>query len=148
MRCSPSRAGVSCTSAITPSMAKFAAVAAWLDSLGKLLGERDSSVRPQLVAAARTLAMPKSYEGPLRPALIAVAEDGKAPSAVRLDAQELAARFARELHDGAVQSLIAVEMQVDVLRRQAEAGRVDFLSHVLFQRLSCRPSRRCGRCPC
>lgn len=28
-------------------------------------------------------------------------------------------RFARELHDGAVQSLIAVEMQVDVLRRQA-----------------------------
>jgi signal transduction histidine kinase len=28
------------------------------------------------------------------------------------------ARFARELHDGAVQSLIAVEMQVDVLRRQ------------------------------
>ena len=33
------------------------------------------------------------------------------------------ARFARELHDGAVQSLIAVEMQVDVLRRQADAGR-------------------------
>ena len=32
------------------------------------------------------------------------------------------ARVARELHDGAVQSLIAVEMQVDVLRRQAEAG--------------------------
>jgi signal transduction histidine kinase len=31
------------------------------------------------------------------------------------------ARFARELHDGAVQSLIAVEMQVDVLKRQAEA---------------------------
>lgn len=31
------------------------------------------------------------------------------------------ARFARELHDGAVQSLIAVEMQVDVLRRQAVA---------------------------
>jgi len=30
------------------------------------------------------------------------------------------ARFARELHDGAVQSLIGVEMQVDVLRRQAE----------------------------
>ncbi|MGH9510784.1 MAG: GAF domain-containing sensor histidine kinase [Terriglobales bacterium] len=29
------------------------------------------------------------------------------------------ARFARELHDGAVQSLIAVEMQVDVLRRQS-----------------------------
>ena len=29
------------------------------------------------------------------------------------------ARVARELHDGAVQSLIAVEMQVDVLRRQA-----------------------------
>ena len=33
------------------------------------------------------------------------------------------ARMARELHDGAVQSLIAVEMQVDVLRRQAEADR-------------------------
>jgi signal transduction histidine kinase len=32
-------------------------------------------------------------------------------------------RFARELHDGAVQSLIAVEMQVDVLRRQAEADK-------------------------
>ena len=30
------------------------------------------------------------------------------------------ARFARELHDGAVQSLIAMEMQVDVLRRQAQ----------------------------
>jgi signal transduction histidine kinase len=29
------------------------------------------------------------------------------------------ARFARELHDGAVQSLIAVEMQLDVLRRQS-----------------------------
>lgn len=29
------------------------------------------------------------------------------------------ARFARELHDGAVQSLIAVEMQVDVLRRRS-----------------------------
>lgn len=33
------------------------------------------------------------------------------------------ARFARELHDGAVQSLIAVEMQVDVIRRQSAAGR-------------------------
>ena len=32
------------------------------------------------------------------------------------------ARFARELHDGAVQSLIAVEMQVDVLRRQAQTS--------------------------
>jgi signal transduction histidine kinase len=31
------------------------------------------------------------------------------------------ARVARELHDGAVQSLIAMEMQVDVLRRQAAA---------------------------
>ena len=46
------------------------------------------------------------------------------------------ARFARELHDGAVQSLIAVEMQVDVLRRQAsrdpsvvstELGRIQHL---------------------
>jgi signal transduction histidine kinase len=33
------------------------------------------------------------------------------------------ARVARELHDGAVQSLIAMEMQVDVVRRQAEAGK-------------------------
>ena len=33
------------------------------------------------------------------------------------------ARVARELHDGAVQSLIAVEMQVDVVRRQGEAGK-------------------------
>ena len=31
------------------------------------------------------------------------------------------ARFARELHDGAVQSLIAMEMQVDVLRRQSSS---------------------------
>jgi signal transduction histidine kinase len=31
------------------------------------------------------------------------------------------ARVARELHDGAVQSLIAMEMQVDVLRRQSSA---------------------------
>jgi len=30
------------------------------------------------------------------------------------------ARVARELHDGAVQSLISVEMQVDVLRRRAD----------------------------
>jgi signal transduction histidine kinase len=34
------------------------------------------------------------------------------------------ARFARELHDGAVQSLIAVEMQVDVLRRQSASNAV------------------------
>jgi signal transduction histidine kinase len=33
-------------------------------------------------------------------------------------------RVARELHDGAVQSLIAVEMQVDVLRRQAQADKM------------------------
>lgn len=33
------------------------------------------------------------------------------------------ARVARELHDGAVQSLIAVEMQVDVLRRQAQSDK-------------------------
>jgi signal transduction histidine kinase len=32
------------------------------------------------------------------------------------------ARLVRELHDGAVQSLIGVEMQVDVLRRSATAG--------------------------
>ena len=46
------------------------------------------------------------------------------------------ARFARELHDGAIQSLIAVEMQLDVLRRQsgtqspvvnAELGRIQLL---------------------
>jgi len=32
------------------------------------------------------------------------------------------ARLVRELHDGAVQSLIGVEMQVDVLRRTSQAG--------------------------
>ena len=45
------------------------------------------------------------------------------------------ARFARELHDGAIQSLIAVEMQLDVLRRQSgtqapvneELGRIQSL---------------------
>jgi signal transduction histidine kinase len=46
------------------------------------------------------------------------------------------ARFARELHDGAIQSLIGVEMQLDVLRRQsgtqapvvnAELGRIQKL---------------------
>jgi two-component system nitrate/nitrite sensor histidine kinase NarX len=40
------------------------------------------------------------------------------------------ARFARELHDGAVQSLIAVEMQVDVLRRQS-ATRADIVPEEL-----------------
>ena len=32
------------------------------------------------------------------------------------------ARVARELHDGVIQSLISVEMQVDVVRRRAETG--------------------------
>src|SRR6267142_2497978 len=36
------------------------------------------------------------------------------------------ARVARELHDGAVQSLIAMEMQVDLLRRQAETKASSF----------------------
>jgi signal transduction histidine kinase len=36
------------------------------------------------------------------------------------------ARVARELHDGAVQSLIAMEMQVDILRRQAETQASSF----------------------
>jgi signal transduction histidine kinase len=36
------------------------------------------------------------------------------------------ARVARELHDGAVQSLIAMEMQVDLLRRQAETQASSF----------------------
>jgi len=40
------------------------------------------------------------------------------------------ARFARELHDGAVQSLIAVEMQVDVLRRQS-AGKPEVVPEEL-----------------
>jgi signal transduction histidine kinase len=40
------------------------------------------------------------------------------------------ARFARELHDGAVQSLIAVEMQVDVLRRQS-SGKAGLLTEEL-----------------
>src|SRR5207302_7063759 len=42
---------------------------------------------------------------------------------LRAGAVEIA-RFARELHDGAVQSLIAVEMQVDVLRRQSASPSV------------------------
>jgi len=47
------------------------------------------------------------------------------------------ARVARELHDGAVQSLIAMEMQVDVVRRQAEtqsspvAGEFARIQHLL-----------------
>jgi signal transduction histidine kinase len=47
------------------------------------------------------------------------------------------ARVARELHDGAVQSLIAMEMQVDVVRRQAEtqsspvAGELARIQHLL-----------------
>ncbi|HWR37518.1 MAG TPA: histidine kinase [Clostridia bacterium] len=47
------------------------------------------------------------------------------------------ARVARELHDGAIQSLISVEMQVDVLRRQAErsaipmAGELDRIQQLL-----------------
>jgi signal transduction histidine kinase len=41
------------------------------------------------------------------------------------------ARFARELHDGAVQSLIAVEMQVDVLRRQSSSQSSPFLTDEL-----------------
>src|SRR5581483_2467208 len=45
------------------------------------------------------------------------------------------ARFARELHDGTIQALISVEMQVDVLRRQAQksadnARFADELAHV------------------
>ena len=32
------------------------------------------------------------------------------------------ARVARELHDGAIQSLISAEMRADVLRRRAERG--------------------------
>jgi signal transduction histidine kinase len=45
------------------------------------------------------------------------------------------ARFARELHDGSIQALISVEMQVDVLRRQAlksaaDSRFADQLSHV------------------
>jgi len=47
------------------------------------------------------------------------------------------ARVARELHDGAIQSLIAVEMQVDVLRRKAEtqpgsvAGELEHIQRLL-----------------
>jgi signal transduction histidine kinase len=43
------------------------------------------------------------------------------------------ARVARELHDGIIQSLIGLEMEVDVLRRQADASPakvVDRLSHI------------------
>ena len=43
------------------------------------------------------------------------------------------ARVARELHDGVIQSLIGLEMEVDVLRRQTDASPamvVDRLSHI------------------
>jgi signal transduction histidine kinase len=43
------------------------------------------------------------------------------------------ARVARELHDGVIQSLIGLEMEVDVLRRQPDASTaavVDRLSHI------------------
>lgn len=43
------------------------------------------------------------------------------------------ARVARELHDGVIQSLIGLEMEVDVLRRQTDASpamMVDRLSHI------------------
>ncbi len=43
------------------------------------------------------------------------------------------ARVARELHDGVIQSLIGLEMEVDVLRRQRDASTaavVDRLSHI------------------
>jgi putative membrane-bound dehydrogenase-like protein len=63
-----------------------AAPAAWLDTLAKRLEEREAPLRPQLVAAARALAIPKGYGGPLRAALVSVAEDPKASAAVRLDA--------------------------------------------------------------
>src|SRR5271156_4668274 len=38
------------------------------------------------------------------------------------------ARFARELHDGAIQSLIAVEMQLDVLRRQSGGAQAQLVN--------------------
>lgn len=47
------------------------------------------------------------------------------------------ARVARELHDGVIQSLIGLEMEVDVLRRQADASpqtvvdRLDHIQHTL-----------------
>ena len=49
------------------------------------------------------------------------------------------ARVARELHDGVIQSLIGLEMQVDVLRRQADApretagGGLDRIQQILHQ---------------
>ncbi len=41
------------------------------------------------------------------------------------------ARVARELHDGAIQALIAVEMEVDVLRRQSAVGSITGLAEGL-----------------
>jgi len=48
----------------------------------------------------------------------------------RITAMEQA-RIARELHDGVIQSLVGLEMQVDVLRREVSAGRSVEASSVL-----------------
>jgi putative membrane-bound dehydrogenase-like protein len=63
-----------------------AAPPAWVDALAKLLGEGDTSAMPQLVATARSLAIPQDHAGELAKALLKVAQDPKAPADVRLDA--------------------------------------------------------------
>jgi signal transduction histidine kinase len=79
---------------------------------------------PAIVVGKRLgiLAWLKSYFSALRG--VPPTEESIAKSFVPLELDELEraherARVGRELHDGAVQALIAIEMQVDVVRRQA-----------------------------
>jgi signal transduction histidine kinase len=62
----------------------------------------------------------KSYFFALRGASMTAESDPKSLVPLELYIIERA-RFARELHDGTMQSLLAVEMEMDVLRRQSLA---------------------------
>ena len=92
---------------------------------------------PAMVVGKRLgiLAWLKSYFSALRG--VSLTEESIAKSFVPLELDELErAHVGRELHDSTVQSLIAIEMQVDVVRRQsatqsspvtAELGRIQGL---------------------
>jgi len=92
---------------------------------------------PAVVAGKRLgiLEWLKSYFSALRGASLTAASIPKSLGPLELHELERAS-IAREVHDGAVQALIAVEMQVDVVRRQsatqsspvtAELGRIQGL---------------------
>ena len=97
------------------------------------MGESFFSIRSSGANARKNCAFCKNWCGKwVRPFTTCICFVGydNAPGAVER------ARVARELHDGAVQSLIAMEMQVDVVRRQsavqttpitAELGRIQGL---------------------